>query len=250
MRKLIAAILVAGAAAIAGQAMAADFPEYPPIIDIPDVDSGVQGSFYLRGSAAGNLLWSKEVNTYDCACATPATFQSDKLGYGYSFGAGIGYETGTGLRFDATIDYLANNGLGITKGPGTFVPGSYTMNLRSTIALANAYYDFSFANNGYGSGYSAAGGTFGYVGAGVGGAYNEVTFDAPAGNPVPGGNNVTLAAAGMVGVGYDFGAFTADIGYRAIYLARITNNQPSPSGATWDNNWIHEIRSTLRYRIN
>ncbi|WDR01157.1 hypothetical protein PSQ19_09655 [Devosia algicola] len=248
MRKLIAAMLVAGAANIALPVIAADLPVYSPIIDIPDVDYGVQGSFYLRGSAAANALWSKEVKADECGCGD-VTYPVNDWGYGYSVGAGFGYETGTGLRFDATVDYLANDGVSITKtAPG--VAGKYSLKLRSTIALANAYYDFSFGNSGMGSGYSAAGGAFGYVGAGIGAAFNQVSVDAPAGNPITGGSNTSLAAAGMVGIGYDFGAFTADVGYRAIYMAKIANTQPAPMGFSTSNNWIHEVRSTLRYRIN
>ncbi len=245
MRKLIAAILVAGATLVAGPVMAADFPEYPPVIDIPDVDYGVQGAFYLRGSAAANLLWAKEVS-HDDLCGCGVIFPIDKLGYGYSYGAGFGYETGTGLRVDGTIDVVGNMGMSLTKlAPHPF-PGVYSLNLRSTIAMANAYYDFSFG----GDGYTAAGGMFGYVGAGVGGAHNEVTIVSPVGNPIPSGGNWSLAAAGMVGAGYDFGAFTADIGYRAIYLASISSGQPAPMGFDIANNWIHEVRSTIRYRIN
>jgi len=48
MRKLIAAIMVAGATLVAGSALAADFPYYPPVIEIPDVDYGVQGSLVAR----------------------------------------------------------------------------------------------------------------------------------------------------------------------------------------------------------
>ena len=84
MRKLIAAVLVAGATLVV-PAIAADFPEYPPVIDIPDVDYGVQGSFYLRGSAALNSMWAKEVNH---PTAIPTTFAIDGNGYGYSVGAG------------------------------------------------------------------------------------------------------------------------------------------------------------------
>lgn len=248
MRKLLAAILVAGATLATGHSMAADFPDYPPVIQVPDVDYGVQGSFYLRGSAAANTAWSKEVT---CACGT--VYPTDSLGYGYSFGAGFGYETGTGLRVDATIDSVGNYGAGITKATGNAaIDGKYTLNLRSTIALANVYYDFSFGGGSRG-GYSAAGGAFGYVGAGVGGAYNDISVNSPAGLPgavVPGGSNWTLAAAGMVGLGYDFGNMTTDIGYRGIYLANITNNQSDANSLSSANNWIHELRTTVRYRIN
>src|SRR5690606_11445756 len=104
MRKFIAAMMVAGAAIVGGQAIAADLPYYPPIIEIPDVDYGVSGSFYLRGSAAGNLLWAKD---YVPACPLLCGGGGNNLtiaGYGYSFGAGFGYETGTGLRADLTLD--------------------------------------------------------------------------------------------------------------------------------------------------
>ena len=250
MRKLLAAILVAAATAVVGQAVAADMPYYPPVIEIPDVDYGVEGSFYLRGSAAGNALWGKEAYAYECVvCGPPAitTFPINAMGYGYSVGAGIGYETGTGLRFDATLDYIANEGLKVTKGPEYgFRAGDYTVKLRSTIALANVYYDFSFSGD---SGYGAAGGAFGYVGAGVGGAFNKVDVSSPAGVIVPSGSNTTFAAAGMVGVGYDFGAVVADIGYRGIYLPKLTNNAASPDTVWSDNNWLHEVRTTLRYRF-
>src|SRR5690606_3766905 len=124
----------------------------------PDVDYGVSGSFYLRGSAAGNMLWSKEAKAYECLAPCGGlevhTFPFVAMGYGYSVGAGFGYDTGTGLRFDATLDYLANDGLKVTKG-AAYAPrdGDYTVKLRSTLALANVYYDFSFGGD-----YGAAGG--------------------------------------------------------------------------------------------
>ncbi|WP_332693290.1 hypothetical protein [Devosia sp.] len=253
MRKLIAAIMVAGAALVAGPALAADFPDYPPIIEIPDVDYGVQGSFYLRGSAAGNALWSKEAFAYECAgCGGPSVvtaFPFLAMGYGYSVGAGFGYETGTGLRVDATLDYVDNNGLKVTKG-AIYAPrdGDYTARLRSTLALANVYYDFSFG----GSGYGAAGGAFGYVGAGAGVAFNRFDITSPATSPSPAqsGNNTSLAAAGMIGAGYDFGAVVADVGYRGVYIAQISNGAAGTDAVWSDNNWLHEVRGTLRYRFN
>lgn len=251
MRKLIAAIMVAGAALIAGTALAADLPEYPPIIEIPDVDYGVQGSFYLRGSAAGNWLWSKEAYAYECVVCGPAVvtpFPFVAMGYGYSVGAGFGYETGTGLRFDATLDYVGNEGLKVTKGPAYGVrQGDYTVKLRSTIALANVYYDFSFGGD---YGYGAAGGAFGYVGAGAGVAFNRNEITAPAGVVVPSGDNTSFAAAGMVGVGYDFGSVVADLGYRGVYIAELSNGAAAPDTVWANNNWLHEVRGTVRYRFN
>ncbi len=250
MRKLIAATMVAGAAIVGSSALAADFPLYPPIIEIPDVDYGVSGSFYLRGSAAGNMLWSKEAKAYECLapCGGLAvhTFPFVAMGYGYSVGAGFGYETGTGLRFDATLDYLANDGLKVTKG-AAYAPrdGDYTVKLRSTLALANVYYDFSFGGD-----YGAAGGAFGYVGAGAGMAFNNLEVTTPPGVVVPSGSNSSFAAAGMVGVGYDFGSVVADVGYRGVYIAQLSNGAASPDTVWADDNWLHEVRGTLRYRFN
>lgn len=242
MRNLTAAMLMAGAAAFAAPAIAADLPYYPPVIDIPDVDYGYTGSFYLRGSAGLNLLWSKEVNH---PTATPDTvFAINGFGYGYSVGAGAGFETGTGLRFDATIDYLANEGMSTTVvGSTNLANGDYKLSLRSTVLLANAYYDF-----GFGDGYGAAGGAFGYVGAGAGVAFNDMITTGP-GLPDTRGYNTSLAAAGMVGAGYDFGQVVADVGYRALYINRMENNAPLHP-YSMDNNWVHEVRGTVRYRFN
>ena len=251
MRKLIAAVMVAGAALVGGQAIAADFPYYPPVIEIPDVDYGVEGSFYLRGNAGGNLLWAKEAAAYECtACGglSLTKFPFVENGYGYSLGAGVGYETGTGLRVDATVDYVGNEGLKVTKGAAYgFHADDYKVKLRSTIALANAYYDFSFGGD---YGYGAAGGAFGYVGAGTGVAFSHVEVNSPAGIVVPSGSNTSFAAAGMAGVGYDFGAVVADLGYRAIYINQLTNGAAYPDTVTSDHNWLHEVRGTLRYRFN
>lgn len=242
MRILTAALLVAGATAVAGQAVAADLPYYPPVIEIPDVDYGYSGSFYLRGSAGLNLLWSPRVNHP----SVPGEFEIDGFGYGYSFGAGVGFETGTGARFDLTVDRLHNAGMRTTIPAGTpgLTAGVHSLTLRSTVALANAYYDFGLSDIGYG----AAGGMFGYVGAGVGLAFNDAISTGP-GPADTHGYNTSLAAAGMVGVGYDFGTVVADVGYRALYINRIENST-APAPYSLDHNWVHEVRGTVRYRFN
>lgn len=245
MRKLTAAVLVAGAATMAVPAMAADLTFYPPIIDIPDVNQGYSGSFYLRGSVGLNLLWAKEINHPSNLPATTTTFPVDSVGYGHSFGAGAGYETGTGFRFDATIDSLSNNNMTATiAGSTNLTNGPHKLALRSTVILANAYYDFGFGSGGYG----AAGGTFGYVGAGAGIAFNDVITT---GSAVPDtrGYNASFAGAGMVGVGYDFGQVVADLGYRALYINKIENTAATHPYSI-GNNWVHEVRGTVRYRFN
>jgi hypothetical protein len=251
MRKLLALAAVGTAALISGPAFAADMPEYPPI-DIPDVDYDVGGSFYLRGSAALNLHWAPEVqHPYD----PDDTNDVIDYGYGYSWGAGFGYETGTGLRFDGTIDSVETTGLMITKtNPPSPVGdvGDYTLMLRSTVALANVYYDFGLGD-GFG-GYSG-GGAFGYVGAGAGVAWNHAEVNSPLGvdTPVPTGDNISAAAAVMAGVGYDMGKWVADVGYRGLYINEINNSPTDETTSSYyeiHDNWIHEVRGTVRYRFD
>jgi hypothetical protein len=253
MRKFFAVAVAALAALFALPAVAADIPHYPPIIEIPPVDYGYGGNFYLRGSGGLNIFKAWEVQSWDCvACTglTEVTYPVASHGYGYSVGAGLGFETGTGLRFDATIDYLDNSDASIVK-TNPAVAGTYSLRLRSTVALANVYYDFGFGGSGggFGHGYSAAGGAFGYVGAGAGLAFNRSDVTGPTTNPIPSGSNTSFAAAGMTGIGYDFGAFTTDIGYRALYIASITNNAGPPNGFTVPGSLTHEVRGTVRYRF-
>ena len=149
MRILVAVLMMAFSAFVGAQVQAADLPPYPEV-QVPEVDYGLQGSFYLRGSVAGNALWTQE-HIDLCGCSVPPT----AAGYGYSVGAGFGYETGSGLRVDGTLDYLQNDGL---------TDGTYALHLKGAVALANVYYDFPLG----GSGGSAGGGFGAYLGAGAG----------------------------------------------------------------------------------
>lgn len=253
MNKLVASIALGVAAIVSVPALAADpvsfdYPVYKDYVPpyIPPVDVGLKGSFYLRGSLGGNIGWVREVQhpTYPSI-----TYPTTSLGYGYSAGIGAGFETGDGWRFDVTADYLSNEGL-TANIPNAPTPGDYSLRLRSTIALANVYYDFGLGNLGL----SAAGGAFGYVGAGAGLAFNRVGTMEPAvaGGAAtvegPWGGNTSFAAAGMVGVGYDFGALVADLGYRGLYINRIENST-APNPYHIDHALVHELRATLRYRF-
>lgn len=249
MNKLGASIALGVAAIVSVPALAADpsydYPVYKDYVPpyIPPVDSGLKGSFYLRGSIGGNLSWSYRVNH---PTLVPPTYSVEKWGIGYSAGIGAGYETGDGLRFDVTADYLSNERMSITVPAPNANPGVYSLNLRSALLLANAYYDFGLGNLGL----SAAGGAFAYVGAGAGLAFNRISTNEPGGiNNAAEGGNTSFAAAGMVGVGYDFGAVVADLGYRGIYINKLENST-APRPYSLDHNWIHELRATVRYRFN
>lgn len=239
MRKLLALIAVGLSTLFVVPAIqAADMPYYPPEVEIPDVDYGLEGSFYLRGSVAGNMMWARNFDV-PCGCGPTGPYNLERAGYGYSFGAGIGYEFGDGLRTDVTVDYLANDGLyGTIQAPGTS-----TFGLRSTVALANVYYDF-----GLGGGVGSAAGGFGaYVGAGLGFAHYTISDIGVA--PDPTGSGITGAGAVMAGVSYDMGAAVADVGYRGIYMPLITNSNIVEPIYIHDA-FIHELRGTVRYRFN
>jgi hypothetical protein len=235
MRSLFAVGIVAVAALLAAPAIAADYPEYPtyPPIELPplpQVDTGLAGGFYLRGSVGGNM-WHAVDGQY-CNCID--TFASP--GYGYSLGVGFGYESGTGLRADVTVDYLSNDKLTSSTG--------HTVNLRSGLLLANIYHDFSFDHGGAGGGFG------GYVGAGLGFAknYSEIK---DGGTQTAWGTSVEAAAAIMAGVTYDMGSMVADFGWRGIYMNKVMS-QPALVGDAYiiNNNFINELRATLRYRFN
>lgn len=234
MRNLFLVGIVALAAAISAPAMAADYPEYPVIdyIEIPQVDYGLAGGLYLRGSVGANAWLVRQAQHCNCPIST---FESP--GYGYSLGVGIGYETGDGFRADLTLDFIDNYNLKTTVG--------YSANLRSGLLLANVYYDFPLGGGSLG----AEGGTSLYVGAALGAAknYSEVYSG---GALYAWGDTVEAAAAVMAGVSYDMGAAVADIGYRGIYMPKVMSQPANMANAyVISDNFIHELRASLRYRF-
>jgi len=226
MRITLAVGIVAVASVWGVSAQAADLPQLPQLPDLPQVDYGLGGSFYLRGSVGGSLWWAPD-GEY-CGCV--ATFTTP--GYGYSLGVGIGYDSGVGPRADVTLDYLSISNLTSSTAD--------TVNLRSGLLLANAYYDFPI------SGFGAEGGTSFYVGAGFGAAYNYSEI------PTLGNWGTSLEAAGavMAGVSYDMGNMVADIGYRGIYMNKVMDQPVSGPTYLINNNWIHEIRASIRKRLD
>jgi hypothetical protein len=229
MRILLVALMVVFTAFAGASVRAADLPEYPDV-QVPEVDYGLQGGFYLRGSAGANLLWSQQhVSICGCGVNKPTA-----AGYGYSIGAGFGYEMGNGLRVDGTVDYLSNDGL---------TDGINVLHLRAGVALANAYYDIPISGGG-----SAGGGFGAYLGAGVGAAWYATHVTGP--NSPADGGGWSPAVAAMAGVTYDAGTWVADLGYRLIYMPKISNYVSGNNTSFYLNdNTVHEIRGTVRYRF-
>jgi hypothetical protein len=230
MRTLIALIVFVLGAGFGSLAMAAELVGPPPQLPPPTIENGMDGVFYLRGSVDVNAWWARDAD-YACGCNVPIT----DLGYGYSFGVGAGFETSAGLRFDATLDRIANYGLS---------DGVYTVDMTTTLALMNAYFDFGLNGNGP----PVSGEMGGYVGAGLGMAYNQTTVSGPV--PTPSGNTFSGAAAVMAGVTYDMGQAVIDVGYRGVYMPQVTNGDAALSSFYINQNIIHELRGTVRYRFN
>ncbi|HUV32270.1 MAG TPA: hypothetical protein VMW31_01760 [Devosiaceae bacterium] len=218
MRNLVAVLVLVFAFALPGLAVAADVPETP--YAPPQVDYGLGGGWYIRGSKALSWDWADDVVT--CGCGTTAE------GWNWSVGAGVGYEFGNGLRIDKTFDY------GIATG---LTDGGDNYSLTTSLILANAYIDF-----GLGDGYNASGGWIGYVGGGAGGAYYTLAADGSID-----GSGWTLAAAAMAGVGYDMGSDVLDVGYRFVYLNELATGDAIP--AVVNGYYSHEIRVSWRHRI-
>lgn len=242
MRTLFAAVLMAGASVFAAPALAADMPYYPPIIEIPDVDAGLGGAFYLRGSVALNVHGAHHSRHPALGTDVPIT----RWGGGMSAGVGVGYELGNGVRFDVTADNFMSDGLtgNVTTG-APLQDGPHSLSLRSTIVLANAYYDYYLDGQGPGKG------TFVYGGAGVGFANNYYVYTTtpPGGTQDVVGHNLTPAAAIMAGFGVDYGDLVADIGYRGIYINSIKNDATTYPYEI-NHSLAHEVRGSVRYRFN
>jgi opacity protein-like surface antigen len=55
----------------------------------------------------------------------------------------------------------------------------------------------------------------------------------------------------MAGVSYDMGDVVADLGYRGIYMNKVMSQPDAPNVPYIINdNYIHEVRGTVRYRFN
>ena len=89
------------------------------------------------------------------------------------------------------------------------------------------------------------------LGAGIGGAHNYSEVLNSAGTVTAWGTSMEAAVAGMAGVTYDMGDIVADLGYRGIYMNKVMNQPASLASAYLiNNNIIHEVRGTLRYRLH
>lgn len=175
LKSRIAFISAAFASGIAMPAMAADL-EPLPIIEAPapitEVEVETSGGWYLRGDI-GYSMQELIDDRVDYVAASGAGMQhgtlNGEIDNTYSFGVGVGYDTGHYFRGDLTLDYFAENDFtGYSEGYCTPVGGGAAVECRSSdissftalSMMANAYIDLGTYH-----------GFTPYVGGGIGGTY-------------------------------------------------------------------------------
>jgi opacity protein-like surface antigen len=163
-------LTVASLALIAATgARAADYtpPPPPPVYVQPPPPEPCCDTWYLRGFVGAGINGKPELDASPLPADT--TFPSNSLGDNYFIGAAVGYNWNNWLRFDVSGEYRAKaslTALAVTQpgGAGAVAVDQYQGNLSSWVFLANAYVDL---------------GTWDcwtpFVGAGIGGAYNQVS---------------------------------------------------------------------------
>ena len=231
---MLKSLLICGAVALGGTVAAgtAQSADLGPLFGQPDEQDSLPPQpmtfgtgWYLRG----DLTASDDVQPN-----VLGTINSEKRGWGYGLGGGVGYKFNEYFRADLTGDYLSTQ-----KTVATDVFGSiYKSNLRRADGLANAYIDIG-----------TWAGITPYIGAGVGvsSLRTDGSIDSAAGyTRFPAKTRYDLAWAGMAGIAYNVSAnMLIDIGYR--YLDLGTYKSPFTGKST--DVTAHEIRAGLRYMI-
>jgi len=194
------------------------------------------------------------------------------LGETWTFGGGIGRYFTRNIRGDVTVDYrFEADAEGTLADPNSTLPGVRHFGVKSTVVLANLYYDFN------------AGGRFSpYVGVGLGYAFHETTAGTVDGSCgcdgiIEGDSNGHVAGALMAGFAWNLfanrqemagstkdgpvyaapsRALYLDVGYRFLYLGEtatgpvrgLVNGTPDVSeDPTVEEIHAHELRVGLRY---
>jgi opacity protein-like surface antigen len=198
-------------------------------------------SWYLRGdfSFAGNdLAGIHEAPTYQASEVS--------IGRNSSFGGGIGYYFSKSVRGDLTLDGRSSanaHGKVFYAAPASTVD----VGLRSTVGLANLYYDFDMRSH-----------FTPYLGVGLGFANNKTSAgalsDCGCTSTIDGASKTSAAGALMAGFSakiYDRVAL--DAGYRFLYLGdavtgTVNTTVPRPAMHLEDIS-AHEFRVGLRVDI-
>lgn len=196
-------------------------------------------SWYLRGdfSFAGN-----EIGGIHQAPSYQASEVS--IDRNWAFGGGVGYYFSKSVRGDLTLEGRSSSNV---NGKIFYAPGNPTLDvgLRSTVGLANLYYDFDMRSH-----------FTPYLGVGLGFANNKTSGGALSGccvGTIDGASKTAAAGALMAGFSakvYDRVAF--DAGYRFLYLGDATTGDVSLGSRPalhLEDIAAHEFRVGLRVDI-
>jgi opacity protein-like surface antigen len=230
----------------------------PPVPVVPQAMPEASG-FYLRGDI-GYTIYDKPDAT---AFGVPGgrTIENERLGKGAMFDVGAGYKFNNWFRIDVTGGYGTDAKYSSTNSGTAYTQGfsADKAKLQSAVVLANAYFDL-----GTWSGITP------YVGAGVGGAFNQFKgfnsqanfypgfYGCPAtsttnclgGNPkYPDKTKTNFAYALMAGVAVDLVEnLKLDVGYRYLNLGSATTGTDAGGiGASTKEITAHQIRAGLRW---
>jgi len=218
-------------------AHAADMPMPPPAPEIVN-------NWYLRGFVGVGMTGKASL---DYETVTGATLQTNSNEDTTFVGGAVGYEWNNWLRFDVSGEYRAKERMYALV---TYLPGGideYQGNLKSYVALANAFVDLGTWNC-----------FTPYIGFGIGGAYNNLA-DFTDVNPNGGygfGRNPSewhMAYAFYAGVGYAVSKnLKVDLSYRYLNYGSITDTVDCSVTCTHDsftfgNLYSHDFMIGLRW---
>ena len=259
--------LLLGAALVLGSAqgvLAADLGNYGG-------GSIKDGPMMAAPAAAGAALYFRFDGTHS-SYDTPIVTENDQfdlidasIDSNWGFGGGVGLYFGRGFRGDLTIDRLAESDVTADLAdPLAHLPGLRSFGLKSTVALANLYYDFDMGHR-----------FTPYVGVGLGFTRNKTsdgTVTDPCGcltGTIEGDSDTHVAGAAMAGFQIKLrDRLSFDAGYRFLYLGEAATG-PVTATYTADNATnghltgdvvsqdpkvedihAHQFRLGLRYDIN
>jgi opacity protein-like surface antigen len=268
-RKLL--LLAASVAFLSGAASVASAADIidPPVVDLPEpsmpVAHAAAGGWYLRGDVGYSMGGDVDADYVVAVPGPPVSISSGllrgQLKDNYSFGAGIGYDTGNYLRVDLTADYFTKTNFnGSSAGfcnpvvPGPLVPCTTTdtQSLSALSIMANAYIDLGKFN-----------GITPYVGAGIGGTHvswgtlnndYDNTLVTNADETHPGAKNWRFTYAVMAGASYDVSdCFAIDAGYRYRKIEggkMFGVGSAGTTGPAHDKGFgTHDFRIGARYKL-
>jgi len=225
-------------------AHAADMPQ--PVYVAPEECCN---NWYLRGfiGVGMNGSYSLDYQPNPANFGNGFVFQANSISDATFLGVGVGYEWNNWLRFEGTAEYRSRARV---YAFGNYPPNgidSYEGYLKSWVFLANAYVDLGTWNC-----------LTPFVGAGIGGAYNNLT-DFTDVNPNGGfgfGRNPadwSFAWALYAGVSYEVTKnFKVDLTYRYLNYGSITdtvdcNGGCNPDSFKFDKLYSNDIMLGLRF---